>query len=173
MTMNDTWGFKSYDENWKSAETLVRQARRRRVEGRQLPAERRTDGRRRAFPAPSVERLAAVGQWMQVNGEAIYGTTASPFTTPLPWGRATSKAGTLYLHVFDWPADGKLHLTPEMARQLGGTPARAYRLALPDTAMSVAGGDDGLTIRCRCGACGRGRHGRGRRAALYSGTEFR
>ena len=33
-----------------------------------------------------------------------------------------------------------------MARQLGGTPARAYRLALPDTAVSVAGGGDGLTI---------------------------
>ena len=24
MTMNDTWGFKSYDDNWKSTETLVR-----------------------------------------------------------------------------------------------------------------------------------------------------
>jgi alpha-L-fucosidase len=50
---------------------------------------------------------------MKVNGDSIYGTTASPFG-PLPWGRCTKKAseeGTLlYLHVFDWPADGELPL---------------------------------------------------------------
>ena len=25
MTMNDTWGYKSYDDNWKSAKTMIRQ----------------------------------------------------------------------------------------------------------------------------------------------------
>ena len=48
---------------------------------------------------------------MKVNGEAIYGTTASPFKR-LAWGRCTKKltadGATLYLHVFNWPADGKL-----------------------------------------------------------------
>jgi alpha-L-fucosidase len=47
-----------------------------------------------------------------VNGEAVYGTTASPFKEQLSWGRCTKKVGangtTLYLHVFNWPADGKL-----------------------------------------------------------------
>ncbi len=51
---------------------------------------------------------------MQVNGEAIWGTTASPFKRSLPWGRCTKKlegdAGTFYLHVFDWPKDGELIL---------------------------------------------------------------
>jgi alpha-L-fucosidase len=41
MTMNDTWGFKSYDHNWKSTETLVRTPDRHRQQGRQLPAQRR------------------------------------------------------------------------------------------------------------------------------------
>ena len=49
---------------------------------------------------------------MQINGEAIYGTKAGPFTR-LPWGRATSKLmgdGTqrIYLHIFDWPEEGQL-----------------------------------------------------------------
>jgi alpha-L-fucosidase len=49
-----------------------------------------------------------------VNGEAIYGTTASPFPLGVPWGRVTKKIEdgntTLYLHVFEnfWPKDGKL-----------------------------------------------------------------
>jgi alpha-L-fucosidase len=51
--------------------------------------------------------LQALGRWTRVNGEAIYGTSASPFAK-LPWGRCTQKTGKLYLHVFDWPRDGKL-----------------------------------------------------------------
>jgi alpha-L-fucosidase len=48
---------------------------------------------------------------MKVNGEAIYASTASPFPQ-LDWGRCTKQltadGATLYLHVFNWPADGKL-----------------------------------------------------------------
>lgn len=110
MTMNDTWGFKSYDHNWKSTDTLIRNL----VDivskgGNYLlnvgPTE---DGE---IPEPSVQRLKQIGAWMKVNGDAIYGTTASPFWR-LTWGRCTKKVnekgGTLYLHVFDWPGDGKL-----------------------------------------------------------------
>jgi len=46
---------------------------------------------------------------MRVNGESIYGTTASLFEN-LGWGRSTTKGNTLYLHVFNWPRDGKLHV---------------------------------------------------------------
>jgi alpha-L-fucosidase len=63
------------------------------------------------IPEPSVERLAAFGEWMKVNSVAIYETQASPFKK-LDWGRCTSKASgkdtILYLHVFNWPHDGKL-----------------------------------------------------------------
>lgn len=80
------------------------------------------------IPAPSIERLRAIGAWMDVNGESIYGTTPSLFEN-LPWGRCTKKlhkgGATLYLHVFEWPADGKLRVpglknTVKTARLLDG-----------------------------------------------------
>ena len=110
MTMNDTWGFKSYDNNWKSTETIIRNLVDIASKGGNylLNVGPTSEG---LIPEPSIERLQAVGAWMKVNGDAIYGTTASPFKR-LPWGRCTKKISgdetTLYLHVFNWPADGKL-----------------------------------------------------------------
>jgi alpha-L-fucosidase len=110
MTMNDTWGFKSYDNKWKSVETLLRNLIDIASKGGNylLNVGPTADGR---IPDESIERLKAVGAWMKVNGDAIYGTTPSPFKR-LPWGRATTKltpsGATLYLSVFNWPAAGKL-----------------------------------------------------------------
>jgi alpha-L-fucosidase len=110
MTMNDTWGFKSYDNNWKSTEMILRNLVDIASKGGNylLNVGPTSEG---LIPEPSVERLKAVGAWMKVNGEAIYGTTASPFKK-LPWGRCTKIVSgdetTLFLHVFNWPADGKL-----------------------------------------------------------------
>ena len=110
MTMNDTWGYKSYDQNWKSTETLIRNLVDIVSKGGNflLNIGPTSAGE---IPAASIQRLKEIGAWMKVNGAAIYGTTASPFTR-LTWGRCTKKVttrgGTLYLHVFDWPADGRL-----------------------------------------------------------------
>lgn len=110
MTMNGTWGYKSYDDKWKSTEILIRNLLDIASKGGNylLNVGPKADGE---FPAESIERLKAIGAWMKVNGEAIYGTQASPLAA-LSWGRCTRKEHngntTLYLSVFDWPADGKL-----------------------------------------------------------------
>jgi len=56
------------------------------------------------------KRLEEVGRWMDKYGEAIYGTTASPFRLLPFFGRVTQKGNRLFVHVFDWPADRKLRL---------------------------------------------------------------
>lgn len=61
------------------------------------------------FPQPSIDRLKAMGEWMRVYSESIYGTTASLFSK-LDWGRSTTKGQKLYLHVFDWPQNGVLEV---------------------------------------------------------------
>jgi len=118
MTMNGTWGYRTSDNKWKSAETLIRNLIDIASKGGNylLNIGPKPDG---TFPEPSIERLKAIGEWMKVNHEAIYATQASPLA-PLTWGRCTMKDGkntTLYLSVFDWPTDGHL-LIPGIPNQV-------------------------------------------------------
>lgn len=111
MTLNKHWGYKKGDEDWKPTETLVRNLVDITSKGGNFLLNVGPTGEG-IIPAPSVAHLAEVGAWMKVNGEAIYGTTASPLKSQPKWGRVTKKVSkdgaTLYLHVFDWPKDGKL-----------------------------------------------------------------
>ncbi len=121
MTMNKTWGFRKDDQDWKSAEVLVRNLIDCASKGGNylLNVGPTAEG---LIPGPSVERLAEVGRWMKVNHTAIYGTKASPFEQ-LFWGRCTQKPGgigqtRLFLHVFDWPKDGNLIVPPLVNKPL-------------------------------------------------------
>ncbi|HXX64904.1 MAG TPA: alpha-L-fucosidase [Bacteroidota bacterium] len=110
MTMNDHWGYNSHDLNFKTTTDLLRKLADIASKGGNflLNVGPRADG---TFPPTSIERLKEIGAWMHVNGESIYGTSAGPFKN-LPWGRCTQKevqgGRRLYLHVFDWPRDGRL-----------------------------------------------------------------
>lgn len=124
MTMNDTWGFKKNDLNWKSVRQILRNLSDISSKGGNflLNVGPTADGR---IPDASIERLEAVGRWMKVNFEAIYATEAGPFPRRLAWGRVTRKSTpsgstTLFLHVWDWPADGRVILPTVTQKPTGG-----------------------------------------------------
>ena len=110
MTMGSSWGYKSWDTNWKTTETLIRNLINIVSKGGNylLNVGPNAEGE---IPQQSIDGLKAIGQWMKVNGEAIYGTQRSPVDKPA-WGYITRKDGKsatiLYLSVCEWPADGKL-----------------------------------------------------------------
>jgi alpha-L-fucosidase len=143
MTMNDTWGYKSYDDNWKSTEDLLYKLIDIASKGGNflLNVGPKPDG---TIPQASIDRLAEVGEWMKVNGESIYGTSASPFRRPW-WGRCTRKVldngnTRLYLQVFDWPED---HLLTVPVKNVS---AGCFALADKNRTFSTTQGENGLTI---------------------------
>lgn len=107
-TINDTWGYRADDHNWKSTETLVRYLVDIVSKGGNYLLNIGPDALGN-IPEPSIERLTEVGQWLERNGAAIYGTNPGPIQG-LDWCRTTAKDDTTYLHVFEWNADGKLVL---------------------------------------------------------------
>jgi alpha-L-fucosidase len=142
MTMNGTWGYKSYDNKWKTPTTLIHNLVDIASKGGNylLNVGPTAEGE---FPQGSIDDLKAIGAWMKVNSEAIYGTKASPFGL-LPWGRCTKKRQggntLLYLSVFDWPADGKLTVPG-----LKSSVTRAQLLSGGKN-LTTSAGADGLVI---------------------------
>ena len=150
MTMNDTWGYKTNDRNWKSAQRLIRMLSDIASKGGNLLLNigPRADG---SIPQESIDRLDAIARWMDVNSEAIYGTSATVFGAELgkpvkgktgygkevlvsssddwrctakPASAGSGQAGKIYLHLFKWPASGKFEL-PDLRSKV----TNAYLLA--------------------------------------------
>ncbi len=147
MTMNENWGYcaPEIDNQWKSTEDLILKLIDIASKGGNylLNIGPKPDG---TFPQESIDRLAQVGNWMQVNGEAIYGTIANPIDKAMNWGKITRKIDndgntTLYLHVHQWPSSGQLTVP-----FLNSTPTSASILGNA-TAITTQAGDNELIIK--------------------------
>lgn len=110
VTINtSSWGYNQYETDFKTSRDLIRMLVEVVSKGGNLLLNvgPKPDGR---IQDEFVTRLNAMGDWMRVNGDSIYGTTASPFARLPFFGRATVKGDKLYLHVFEWPASGHLRV---------------------------------------------------------------
>ena len=114
MTMNDNWGFKTNDFNWKSTKVLLHNLSDIVSKGGNflLNIGPKADG---SVPAKNTATLLEIGSWLLLNGEAVYGTVAGPFARRMDWGRVSRRnhpdgSSTLYLHVWEWPKDGILNV---------------------------------------------------------------
>ncbi len=141
MTMNDTWGYKSADDNWKSAETLIHNLVDIAAKGGNylLNVGPTAEG---LIPPPSVERLAEMGDWMDVNAEAIYGSR--------PWVHYEDGDAVRYTHTggdhvyavsLGWPGDQLTlhHVKPEPGSEI-------YLLGYDQPVAWSFDDADGLTI---------------------------
>jgi alpha-L-fucosidase len=140
-TLNDTWGYKSYDNHWKTPEDLTFKLVDIVSKGGNylLNVGPTAEG---LIPQPSQDNLRAVGRWLKVNGESIHGAGPTPFGDELgsrdpekkdsnnnpvfnaktDW-RCTTKPGKLYIHLLKWPS-GSFELSKVKAKVAG-----AYLLA--------------------------------------------
>jgi len=159
MTINDTWGYKSYDANFKSTKTLLQNLIDIASKGGNYLLNIGPDSKGTVPPA-EVERLQEIGKWLAVNGEAVYGTAPTLFgeeagsfsSTELDksgkpmfipkWGwRSTTGRNKIYIELFTWP-NGTFHLD-SVPRDVSG----AYLLADKDhTALKVTKTGSGIDV---------------------------
>ena len=105
MTMNDSWGYQTADDDWKTPKTVVRNliTCARDTGNYLLNIGPKPDG---SIPDESVRILTAVGKWMERNGESIYETEHVP-AAPVELCELHAPGNTLYMHVYFWPGDDR------------------------------------------------------------------
>ncbi len=116
MTMGDScgWGYIHNNPNFKTVPQLIQYLVTAAAgEGNYLlNIGPKPDG---SIRREEVDRLKAIGRWMRVNGESIYGSQRSKLRDGSPFGNGmigmmTAKGNTHYLHVFRWPRQGEISL---------------------------------------------------------------
>ncbi|MBN9298183.1 MAG: alpha-L-fucosidase [Filimonas sp.] len=107
-TTNESYGYSKFDDSHKPASFFIQLIAKAAARGGNLLMNigPKGDG---TMDKRDLKILDSIGQWMNVNNEAVYQTHSSvlPFQS---WGVTTQKDNKIYLHVFQWPKDGKLYV---------------------------------------------------------------
>ena len=127
-TVAHSWGFHKSDTEWKSTSTLLKSL----ISNVSLNGNFMLNIGPRAngeVPYEISQRMLAIGEWLNVNGESIYGAEAFELHKDLhDWGKITFKEENnlkkLYLHVYTWPLNKKIPLTG-----VTSIPSKVYLLA--------------------------------------------
>ena len=138
-TTNDAYGYNANDRSHKPVAHFIRLLAKSAARGGNELLNIGPMGSGAVDPA-DVAILKGIGKWWAVNGESIRGTTRTPLTTQ-SWGESTSKGKRIYLHVFQWPADGKL-----IVGGLKSQVAKAWLLANPNKPLKLSQNGMDLTI---------------------------
>jgi alpha-L-fucosidase len=135
-TISNAWGYNKTDQHYKSAAQLIRYLAR--------AAGYNANFLLNVGPMPTgkiqpefVERLRAIGQWLDRNGESIYGTHAGPFA-PTSWGATTQRPGKVYIHVMDY--DGDLLALSRMP------PVKSAKALASGAPVKITGIEGGLVL---------------------------
>lgn len=100
-TMNNHWGYCSFDNTFKSPQMLVRKLVECVSKGGNMLLNVGPDAKGN-IPAKSIEILDEIGKWMEKNAKSIYGCGISEFAKP-EWGRYTQNSNKVYAHVYEEP----------------------------------------------------------------------
>jgi alpha-L-fucosidase len=107
-TTNESYGWSRFDQSHKPAGHFIQLLAKAAARGGNLLMNVGPMGDGRIDPKDA-EILQGIGAWWSVNGESIRGTTRAPLPVQA-WGESTRKGNTVYLHVFQWPAERSLVL---------------------------------------------------------------
>ena len=149
-TMNGSWFYDPNDKNWKTSERLLSNLVDIVGKGGNYLLDVGPD-EKGVIPEASVTRLKTMGNWLEKNGAAIYGTKAGPYPHDLGWGTITQREEgentILYLNVVDWPKNGTFKLYGLNNKVLKASLLASGKTLTSETKFNVAAGLNVLTVK--------------------------
>ena len=99
QTINDHWGYSITDSNYKTPKELIQMLVRAAGKNANLLLNVGPEPGG-ALPSLALDRLKAIGKWMNKYGETIYGTRGG-IVAPHDWGVSTQRGNKLYIHILN------------------------------------------------------------------------
>jgi len=139
-TTNESYGYNQNDKKHKPSAFFIRLLAKTVARGGNMLMNMGPRGDGTIDPS-DVGIFKGIGLWWTTNGQSIRGAGRTPLAVQA-WGESTIKGNTLYLHVFQWPNDGKLVVgglkTDVKKAYLLSDPARSLTITRKDLDLAIA-----------------------------------